>query len=200
MEERKGARIIATLVDKGIDLAGPGVERLMSVLAFGERGGEDPRRYRGKRYPQDAPGVREFAAKLPVEAGREPSALQLYNHLRGASETWIVIPFLFGAGGGRTSGTLKILYDLFSERPLKLALTAGGLSFFLPLAGKRRVLSLYCDDPSLRRAAARGLDRLRAKFHNMGMEVDDTIHKGDAFDGFSPADVGVHLKGVDMVG
>ncbi len=208
LDPRKGARIVATLVDKKVDLASPGIEALLAVLAFGEKGGEDPRRYRGRKFPDSAPAVKDFTAALPADSAENPAGLQVYNHLRGASQTWVVVPFLFGSGPERLAGTLKILYDPFLARPLRLALSAGGISFHLPLethgsgsrARKRRTLSIYCDDAALQRAAARGLDRLKAKFHNMGMEVDDTIHKGDAFDGFSPADEGMPLHGVDTVG
>jgi hypothetical protein len=208
LDPRKGARIVATLIDKKVDLASPGIEALLAVLAFGEKGGEDPRRYRGRKFPDSAPGVKEFTATLPADSNEKPAGLQVYNHLHGASQTWVVVPFLFGSGPERLAGTLKILYDPFLARPLRLALTAGGISFHLPLethgagsrARKRRTLSVYCDDAVLQRAVSRGLDRLKAKFHNMGMEVDDTIHKGDAFDGFSPADEGMPLHGVDTVG
>jgi hypothetical protein len=45
-----------------------------------------------------------------------------------------------------------------------------------------------------------GLDSLRAKFHNMGLEVDDTIKEGNAFDGFTPVEEGEILPSVDTVG
>ncbi len=52
----------------------------------------------------------------------------------------------------------------------------------------------------LERAAERGLDSLRSKFHNMGLEVDDIIKEGNAFDGFTPVEEGEILPSVDTVG
>jgi hypothetical protein len=197
---RRGARLVATLIDKGIDPASPGSEALMAVLAFGERGGGDPRRYRGRPFPDTARAVRKLAAGTAVPESAKPAALQAFNHIRGKAQTWVVIPFLFDEGGKRVAGTIRLLYDPFLKRPMRLAMIVDGISFFLPLEGRSRKLSIFCDDPGLRKAAARGLDSLRAKFHNMGMEVDDTIFEGEAFDGFSPIGEGANLPSIDVAG
>ena len=197
---RRGARLVATLIDKGIDPSSRGAEALMAVLAFGERGGGDPRRYRGRPFPDTAGAVKKLAAEMAVPESAKPASLQAFNHIRGRAQTWVVIPFLFDEGEERMAGTIRLLYDPFLKRPLKLAMVVGGISFFLPLEGKSRRLSIFCDDPRLRGAAARGLDSLRAKFHNKGMEVDDTILEGEAFDGFSPIGEGANLPSIDVVG
>jgi len=201
LDPRKGARLVATLVDRGIDLSSPGVDALLAVLAFGEKGGEQPAHYRGRRFPEGTREVKEFVASLPAAGpGSRPSALQAYNHSKGRAQTWVVVPFLFRDGGEEIAGTLKILYDPFLSRPLRFALCSEGINFHLPLEGKSRTLTVYCDGEKLRRAAARGLDTLRAKFHNMGFEVDDTVNEGDGFDGFSPVGEGIPLHSVDTVG
>ena len=192
-----------SIIDRRIEPGSPGARALLPVLAFGEKGGEDSRRYRGRQLPDTPRAVKEFLATLPAEPTTRGSALQAYNHIRGKSQTWVVIPFVFTAGKQRVTGSIKILYDPFHSRPLAFTLVTEGISFHLPLAareGKRGVLSIYCDDEAMRRAAARSLDSLRAKFHNMGLEVDDTINEGDAFDGFSPIEEGVTLPSVDTVG
>ena len=70
----------------------------------------------------------------------------------------IVIPFAFLSDGRRLEGTLKILFDTFRDRPLALSLSAGEVGLYLPLQGRRRVLSIFTDSDALRRAAgpARG--------------------------------------------
>ncbi len=201
LPSHKGARLVAALMDKGIDPSSRGIEALMALLSFGERGGGDPRRYRGKPLPTTAKAVKEFAAGIAAAAEADrPDALQAFNHCRGRAQTWVVVPFVFGADNDRLAGTIKVLYDPFLARPLRLALTVEGVAFWLPLEGKSKKLSIFCDDPALRAAVQRGLDRLRAKFHNMGMEVDDTVLGGDAFDGFSPVKEGTSLPIIDVAG
>jgi hypothetical protein len=207
VEPRRGARAAASLIDRRIDPASPGARALLPVLAFGEKGGEDTRRYRGKPLPDTSKKLKEFMAALPADAASRHAALQAYNHIRGKSQTWIVIPFVFTEHKQRVAGTMKFLYDPFHSRPLALALCTEDISFHVGLyaegpahAGKMGVLKLYCDDAKSRRAAEKVLDIMKPKFHNMGLEVDDTIIEGDAFDGFSPVEEGITLPSVDTVG
>ncbi|MGD0725721.1 MAG: hypothetical protein ABSB63_09170 [Spirochaetia bacterium] len=200
MDLRKAARIAATMVDRGIDPAGPGARALLPVLGFGERGGEDHRRYRGRQLPDTPRAVKEFAAALSTDPAARPSVLQAYNHIRAKSQSWVVIPFVFTSGSQRIAGTMKILFDPFQSKPLAFTLSTEDISFHLPLRARQGRLAIYCDDERLRRAAQRGLDSLRSKFHNMGLEVDDIINKGEGFDGFSPGEEGMILPSVDTVG
>ena len=199
-EDRKSARSAVTLVDKRIDPASPGATALLRVLAFGDKGGEDPRRYRGRPFPGTPAAVKEFVQSLPADPGAASTALPAFNHSRGKTQSWIVIPFVFTTGAQRLSGNVKILLDAFTSRPLSLALCTEGVAVHFPLQGNRRLLSVFCDSDELRRAAERALDSLRSKFHNMGLEVDDTIKEGNAFDGFSPIEEGEILPSVDTVG
>jgi hypothetical protein len=200
VDERKSARAAATLVDKRIDPGSPGAASLLRVLAFGQKGGDDPRRYRGRPFPETPRSVKEYAGSLPDRDGSQPSILQAYNHRAGRSQTWIVIPFVFTTEGARLEGTLKIQFDVFKERPVALAVCAPDVSLYLPLQGRRRKLSVYTDSESVKRSVLQGLDSLRSKFHNMGLEVDDTIKEGNAFDGFTPVEQGEILPSVDTVG
>ncbi len=200
VEERKAARSAVTLVDKRIDPSSPGAASLLKVLSFGQKGGEDPRRYRGRPLPDTPQSVKEYAGSLPDLAASRPSILQAYNHRPARSQTWIVIPFAFTSEGERLEGTLKILFDHFKARPLALSLSTERVALYLGLQGPRRALSVYTDSNLVRRAAAKAMDTLRSKFHNMGLEVDDTIKEGNAFDGFSPVEEGEILPRVDTVG
>ncbi|MGA2641384.1 MAG: hypothetical protein ABSG21_10850 [Spirochaetia bacterium] len=200
LDDRKSARSAVTLVDKRIDPASPGAAALLRVLAFGQKGGEDPRRYRGRPLPETPRGVKEFADSIPAQTGSKSSALQAFNHSAGRTQSWVVIPFVFATGARKIAGTLKILFDAFKSRPLALTLATEGIALYLPLQGRRRSLSVYCDSERLKRAAVQGLDSLRSKFHNMGLEVDDTVKEGNAFDGFTPVEEEEILPSVDTVG
>jgi hypothetical protein len=200
LDDRKSMRSAVTLVDKRIDPGSSGAASLLKVFAFGQKGGDDPRRYRGRPLPETARAVKEFAEALPAKASSTSSSLQAFNHSAPRNPSWVVIPFLFTSGAQRIAGTLKILFDSFTARPHALTLVTEGVALHLGLIGKRRALSVYCDSVELQGAAARGLDSLRAKFHNMGLEVDDTIKEGNAFDGFTPVEQGEILPSVDTVG
>ena len=207
IEPRTGARAAATLVDRHFDLGGETARELLPVLAFGQKGGQDPRRFRGRELPGSRQAVKELASSLGVDPGREATALQAYNHMRGVSQSWVVIPFVFHdpaekAGPSeesRIAGTIKILYDPFRGQAVAFTLVTGEISFHLPLQGKNKFLSVYCT-ARVRPAVERSLDSLRSKFHNMGLEVDDTINEADDFDGYSPVEEGTGFSRVDTVG
>jgi len=201
LDARSGARASATMVDKGIDPGSDMARTLLPVLGFGQKGGGDPRRYKRHPLPQSAKAVRDFVMGLATDPAGSPTTLQAYNHIRGRSESWVVMPFSFTSGGNSTiSGTLKILYDPYKSEARAMTLCTPGVSFHLPLAGRQRVISVYCETSAKMRAVRGGLDSLKSKIHNMGLEVDDTIKEGDGFDGFSPAAEGETLPSVDTVG
>ena len=60
----RAARLIAALLDKGIDPSSGGIDALLGMLSFGERGGADHRRYKGRRMPATARDVAEYAGGL----------------------------------------------------------------------------------------------------------------------------------------
>ncbi len=98
---KNGARAAATLVDKGFDPGSDAARTLLPVLGFGQKGGGDPRRYKRKPLPQSAKAVRGFVDGLATDPAESPTTLQAYNHIRGRTESWIVLPFSFSADRGR---------------------------------------------------------------------------------------------------
>jgi hypothetical protein len=145
--------------------------------------------------------VKEFVDSLSSRGQSPgPSSLPVFNHSAPRNPSWVVIPWVFTTGARSIAGTIKILFDSGAKRPLALTVTTEGVALHLPLAGRNRALAVYCDSPGLKAAAARGLDTLRSKFHNMGLEVDDIIKEGNAFDGFTPIEEGEVLPSVDTVG
>jgi hypothetical protein len=200
MDPRKSSRSAIAMIEKRIDPASPGALTLLKVLELGQKGGEDPRRYRGRPLPESPRAVKEILGSLSVPPRAALSALPAFNHAAARNPSWIVVPFVFTSGEHRLSGTLKILFDVFRNRPLALAISTDEVALHMTLQGARCALSVYCDTEPLKKAAAAGLDSLRAKFHNMGLEVDDIIKEGTAFDGFSAVEEGESLPSVDTVG
>jgi hypothetical protein len=200
LEPSRAARLAAAAAEKGIDLASTGLDRLLALLSLGEKGGGDPRRWRGRPFPRSAAELRESAAGVDAGETAGHDSLQVFNHARGQSPSWVVVPFRFTGGGSEVAGTMKFLYDGHAGRLRRFVLSAAGLHFSLSLEGRGRRMTVFADGEDVRRAARRGLDTLRAKFNNMAVEVDDTVHDGELFDGFSPSWEGASLRTIDAVG
>jgi hypothetical protein len=202
-EARRGARAAATMLDKGIDLASTGAADLLDMISLDEPGGRDPRRRRGRRFPRD-PG--QVKADLSETAGPDAptSGLHVYNALRGRSETWMVVPFVYRDGDVECPGAVKLLVDPYAGRLRRLVVGvcppgSGTWHFSFDLEGRRH-MSVYTDDAPLSGPARANLDILTAKVHNMGIEVSDTVRDGREFDGFSSADAEAVLAAVDARG
>ena len=205
-EPKAGSRAVAAMVDKGIDLSSSGARALLPILGFGERGGSDPRRYRGRPLPRNRREVAEEVAAIaadPAQAAnpaRDAWPLAAFNHLKGKSQSWVVIPFVFTAGGDRIAGAIKILYDPAVTRPLAMSVTTEGLAFHLALSSSPPRLSVFCQEAGVQRKAQSRMASLRAIFRKLGVEVDDIVSDGDAFDGFSPIGEAQALPSIDTVG
>jgi hypothetical protein len=203
LEVRRGARAAATLLDKGIDPASPGAADLLELICLEESAGRDPRRRRGQPFPRDGREAKESLARTAASDG-PLSSVQVYNALRGRSETWIVVPFSYRDGEQECPGTLRLLVDPYAGRLRRLVVGvrpagSGTWHFDFGLEGRRR-MTAYCDDAAALRAARANLDTLTAKVHNMGIEVSDTVGEGREFDGFSPAEPAAVIAAVDAEG
>ncbi len=202
-EARRGARAAATMLDKGIDPDSSGAVDLLDLISLAEPGGRDPRRHRGRRYPRDPGETKaDLTAAAPPDA--PTSGLHVYNALRGRSETWMVIPFIYRDGDAECPGTMKLLVDPYAGRLRRLVVgvrpAGGGTWHFAFEVGGRRRMSVYADDVPIPGAARANLDILSAKVHNMGIEVSDTVRDGREFDGFSSADADAVPAAVDARG
>jgi hypothetical protein len=203
LEARRGARAAATMLDKGLELASEGAADLLELLCLGDPGGRDPRRQRGRPFPRNAREAKESlaAAASPEEPS---SSLHVYNALRGRSETWIVVPFLYREGKAECPGSLRLLVDPYAGRLRRMVVgvrPSGGVAwhFEFTLEGRRH-MTVYCDDSASLHAARANLDTLTAKVHNMGIEVSDTVREGQEFDGFSSAREDAVIAAVDAEG
>jgi hypothetical protein len=204
LRKERAARNLAALLDKGIDLTSPAAQSIMEWISFGEKGSRDHRRHRERGMPKCASAVRQELKSLAARPAGEAGGLAVFNHLKGKNQSWIVIPFLFSDEGNEYPGTMKLLFDPFQARPLAFTLTVapnGGaeIAFHLRLTGKKS-LSVFAGDRRMRSTAGRSLGRLASNLHNLGIEVDDTIHGEESFDGFSPAWEGAIVREVDTVG
>jgi hypothetical protein len=200
---QRAARGLAVLMDKGFDIAGRASQKLLEVFGFGESGGEDHRKYKKRGLPRgkDAGAkVRSLIARPEGEAG----VLSVFNHLKGKNQSWIVVPFLYEEAADEYPGTVKLLYDPYARRPLRMTVSVspnGGptVDFHLTLEGKKK-LAVFCDDAALRAAIPDFYGDFKANFNNLGFEVDDTIYGSESFDGFTPVWEGASVRGIDTVG
>jgi hypothetical protein len=186
LDPKKFARIIAVILEKGIDLRSPGLEKLLLLLGYGEQdSGERRDRRRDRSTDPD-----HLAEQLQNDIGRPGSgggsSLQVFNHLQGPEHTWVVIPFDYSLEDSHpVHGTIRLRYNVRrqqTDRMIVVVRSAGGGKWsFLPnpLGPELYIFG----DPGDKKQAAE-LDVLRLKLQNLGVKIDDTIREDQNFDGF----------------
>jgi hypothetical protein len=198
------ARLAVQLLEKNIDLASPGVDALLPLLGFGE-GSSRRRKGQGRRRELDAAsaeaGLRSLLEGSP--GGGEQSPLALFNHLRSASEQWVIIPFQYG----ELAGTIRLLCASSGASTRRLVLAAntpqkGRWSFVLTRREEAEGYELHSfrDRESKPAVSRRRWQDLAQKLQNLGVKTDDTIRVDDDFDGFSLPWETVAYRGVDTTG
>jgi hypothetical protein len=221
---RRFGRFIAVLLDKGLRAAPEKVEELFhSVEGEPEgqdtaseerrrRGGQDrhgqPRRRSKQEEPEQEGSAHTDAPPVtPPEAGDirsqcmrrgEPEhGLQLWNHLEGGRDNWIVIPLAWQHGDTRIEGRLRLHRQ--GNRTDRFTLSVFGTHrwhFSGCLVEGERSLRIYSSMGALPEGSARHLERLRENLHNEEIEIDDTINREEEFD---PYESGYRqdLRGID---
>jgi hypothetical protein len=196
------ARLVVHLLDKNIDLASPGLDTLLPLLGFGE----DPERRReghGRRGFPAGSAEEDLKRLMAGSQGGEQSPLPLFNHLRGASEHWVIIPYRYGD----LAGTVRLLCGPPGAPIRRLVLTANAprgerWSFVLTRREKAEGYELHAfsDRGSRPAESRRHWQDLAQKLQNLGVNSDDTIRVDDDFDGFSLPWETVPYRGVDTIG
>jgi hypothetical protein len=206
LEPGRFSRLIALIIDKKLDLSEAGLEKLVALLSYGEGGGDETGEERRRRRKYEQPGRREQLAELLRAAvGREEqeqgNLLQLFNHLKGSRESWIIVPYGFtyrddSSPGSRRGfalrGTLRLRYEALSRTLNRLVLTAvvdgRRWSFLLDAEHEPLRLTVFTSvaDPGLKvPGGSKVWQNLKTNLQNLGVEVDDTIREDSGFDGFS---------------
>ena len=186
LDPRKFARIIAIVLEKGIDLRSRGLDQLMFLLGYGEQESEG-KQGRDRRRSGDPDALAEqLRSDIEQPGSGEGSSLQVFNHLRGFKHTWVIIPLDYSLEDShRIYGTLRLRYDVRQQRTDRLVVAlrsekGGKWSFLLDPLFPR--MFIFGDSVDKKRKAE--LDVLLLKLQNLGVKTDDTILEEKNFDGF----------------
>jgi hypothetical protein len=225
LDPRKFARMVAIMLEKGIDLRSQGLDRLLPLLGYGEQepGGGEGRKRRMNRDPQEL--VQQLRREIEQPENEQASGLQVFNHLKGSTSTWVIIPFDYTyESSGRIRGTIRLRYDPVQQQTDRLIVvtrseTGERWSFVLDhaqgVSGSKAVasehdsendgpernpeLSIFSTPAEKPRGVSAELDVLRLKLQNLGIKTDDTIRGDQDFDGFDLPWEELSYRNVDTV-
>jgi hypothetical protein len=126
-----------------------------------------------------------------TSSGDDP--LQLFNHLHGSGYSWLVIPYQLDQAEGDCHGTIKILYEPFQQKMIKLLIGIkmehGEQWYFSLYPQKDKIkLSILCNQPENWARITKEKIILIAKLQKYNVEIDDNINDFTNFDGFGTAE------------
>jgi hypothetical protein len=112
LDPRKFARILAVVLEKGMDLRSRGLEQLLSILGYGEQESGGKQRRRRRMSPDAGQLARQLQSEVEQQQGEQGSSLQVFNHLQGEHGGWVVIPFDYTCNDSdRIYGTIRLRHD-----------------------------------------------------------------------------------------
>jgi len=206
LSPKKFSRIIALILEKGIDPRSRALVRLLTLLGYGEQeSGKKERRKR--RMPPDSQALmQQLRSAVEEPESAEGSSLQVFNHLQGSEASWVIIPFDFTDGfSGRIYGSIRLRYDprrKQTDRLIVVARSEAGRKWSFVLqkspAGDLE-LSIFADHVEGRRKVKAEVEGLRLKLQNLGVKIDDTIREDENFDGFTMPWEELSYRNVDTV-
>ncbi len=206
LDPKKFSRIIALILEKGIDPRSRSLVRLLSLLGYGEQE-SGKKEGRKRRMPPDQKSLmQQLRSAIEEPASAEGSSLQVFNHLRGSEASWVIVPFDYTYGSsGRIYGSLRLRYDPWrkqTDRLIVVARTDAGSkwSFVLQKSPEDELeLSIFADPFEVRRKVKAEVEGLQLKLQNLGVKIDDTIREDENFDGFTMPWEELSYRNVDTV-
>jgi hypothetical protein len=188
-DDHRLARLLAILFDKGIDPRSPGMVYLLALLG-GFAGGEKNGGRRREPNLDDKRAASQIKQDIADRGEEDGNPLQLFNHLKGKSGSWIAVPFRYRLEGKSYHGTLRVLLDNYSVKPLRGILDIvtekqEKLSFQLTHKGRHIRMAAYAKPKAAKADLDREYRQLAELMQNHGIDCDDTVYDGEDFDGFS---------------
>ncbi|MBN1799305.1 MAG: hypothetical protein JW822_12060 [Spirochaetales bacterium] len=204
-DDRGIISLLIHVFKKGISLDSPQIHELLSLLNYGEKRKEKKERKR----KQENSAYNIKAKKVIKECilrsdDNINNILAVFNQLKAEGENWIIIPYDFNLEQIELSGTIRVLYDPYSKKVLKMVVIVWAndeqrWSFIINTERTPKTMKIYSDSKQMIKKAANGLSELALKLDNNNVKIDDTKFEDENFDGFYPVDEVNYYKSIDTL-
>ncbi len=192
-DDIKSARILALILSKNIDISNPNIDELFQLLSYGNSAGNGEQKEKHRENGEREPGEKKRIKKAVMRTSENPdNLLQVFNHLNGDPNNWIVIPFSFDEQGEDFEGAIRVLYNTKTRKTEKvvLSISVSGnpvFSFFMHPANDTISVKMFSADPDFDASHNENFRDLTIKLQNKGAKIDDIVYNEEDFDGFTPS-------------
>ena len=191
-KSRTTASIIAAFAEKDISPETGPVDYIAGILdSDAKSGGETPRR-RSRRGGAEKQNLKSLVEQLKLQIetpGRGETPLQLFNHLKGKDETWVLLPYSVKQSGCEVTGTIRLRVGRSGDiRRVALDASAGKTPYTFTFGWpytEGDAVKVDCPDKSMLRAFMRRADELPEKLRNLDSINDDNNIEDDCLDGLA---------------
>jgi hypothetical protein len=204
-EDKSIISLLIHMFKKGISLDSPHIHELVSLLNYGEKRKENKYRKRKQaNFSHDIKAEQAIKESIIKRDDCIDNILGLFNQLRSEGDNWIIVPYDFRLEQTDLSGTIRILFDTYSKKVLRLCVIVWAhegqkWSFFINTENTPLYMKIYCNKRHMLKKAAKELHVLALKLDNNGVKIDDTKFEDENFDGFYPADEVNYYKSIDTL-
>jgi hypothetical protein len=203
--DAKSARLLALILGKEIDIGnGEGIDELFKLLSYGDSPEDHEKRQKKERDRNADEDAKNQIKKAVEKPNRNPdSMLQIFNHLRGKNQNWIVIPYSYQFENGSYEGTIRVLYNSNTMKTEKIVLVVftehGRFSFLIQSKDGIHHIRLFHSDPRILKNISKKMREFNIKLQNKGAKIDDIIYNEVDFDGFSSIQDDLPYKAIDTL-
>lgn len=189
-QNRTTAAILAALAEKGI-LPDPGlVDYIGGILEWGSnRQREGHRKDQSDSENTSEHTVESIKEKLKSHVERsadEDGLLQLFNHVKGKGESWILIPYSMVENTRHVEGVIRLRIDRYGEiKRLCMDATHDKASFSFSFdwpVSTSGIVKIGCSDPQTLRKFFEMRGELPEKLRNLRSINDDNNIEGEGID------------------
>jgi len=203
--DQRASRLLASIFDKSINLSDEYLEKMFEILEYSNR--QFTKRHKKEAFGDNLNQTKTALKKILSKKDPEnTNLLQLFNHLKGNNQNWIVLPFGLTDNESDFDGTVRILYDDNLKKIEKVVLIVNvsddvRFSFYIESHEKYKSFRviIFCNDSNYSEKAGKKISELNRKLQNKGIKIDDIIYNDEAFDGFSPSFESSEYKNIDTL-
>jgi len=198
---KRAARNLAVILKKNIDISGEGIDSILNIFESDPNPNKDNNKQKEElKHQNDIKKALKKQIEKTTETGDHP--LQLFNHLNGKEENWIVLPYNFNIDGLEYNGKIKMLYDFYNKKIIKFVFSVKSMyntewDIYCRENNNYTNVSIFCNNSVYKKIFDKKCSRLELSLKHMDIQIDADLHTDSEFDGFSPDWDDISLKKID---
>ncbi len=200
---KRTARSLSILLKKNIDISSEGIDSVLKILDFDDGNQKDKNKQKYKDEPEHKEKIKTALKKQIEKTSRTGDhPLQLFNHLNGKEENWIIIPYNFNIDGIQYKGKIKMLYDYYNNKIVKFVFSVKSIynsewDIYCKENNNNTKLIVFCNNLKFKKIFEKQIELLKIAFNKQNIEIDTKLHSAIEFDGFSSDWDDISLKKID---